>query len=205
MDPASVLSNHLLCEGVYKLLLEENSWLKIQKSVPSKDILDRKQQLLPQLEQSLVNLRKLKPEFFSPFDNSKKLVNDSHAKLLQIFYIDKENEELLVKITQPVGQNFNWFTTPPEKSMRSTDWGMIKNRILELRIKSLRITLLDCEHLKRNILVDSNPKFKFFGKVVAEGEGFEPPNRCRFSGFQDRRIRPLCHPSEKYDTNESDS
>lgn len=117
MDPASVLSNHLsLCEGVYKLLLEENSWLKIQKSVPSKDILDRKQQLLPQLEQSLVNLRKLKPEFFSPFDNSKKLVNDSHAKLLQIFYIDKENEELLVKITQPVErQNFKRFTTPPEQ------------------------------------------------------------------------------------------
>ena len=117
MDPASVLSNHLsLCEVVYKLLLEENSWLKIQKSVPSKDILDRKQQLLPQLEQSLVNLRKLKPEFFSPFDNSKKLVNDSHAKLLQIFYIDKENEELLVKITQPVErQNFNRFTTPPEQ------------------------------------------------------------------------------------------
>ena len=117
MDPASVLSNHLsLCEGVYKLLLEENSWLKIQKSVPSKDILDRKQQLLPQLEQSLVNLRKLKPEFFSPFDNSKKLVNDSHAKLLQIFYLDKENEELLVKITQPVErQNFQRFTTPPEQ------------------------------------------------------------------------------------------
>ena len=45
MDPASVLKNHLsLCEGVYKLLLEENSWLKIQKSVPSKDILDRKHQ-----------------------------------------------------------------------------------------------------------------------------------------------------------------
>ena len=117
MDPASVLSNHLsLCEGVYKLLLEENSWLKIQKSVPSKDILDRKQQLLPQLEQSLVNLRKLKPEFFSPFDNSKKLVNDSHAKLLQIFYLDKENEELLVKITQPVErQNFQRFTTSPEQ------------------------------------------------------------------------------------------
>ncbi len=64
----------------------------------------------------MVNLRKLKPEFFSPFDNSKKLVNDSHAKLLQIFYLDKENEELLVKITQPVErQNFQRFTTPPEQ------------------------------------------------------------------------------------------
>src|SRR5215210_3393434 len=30
----------------------------------------------------------------------------------------------------------------------------------------------------------------------AEGEGFEPPeDRKALNGFQDRRIRPLCHPS----------
>jgi hypothetical protein len=30
----------------------------------------------------------------------------------------------------------------------------------------------------------------------AEGEGFEPPGRLTApNGFQDRRIRPLCHPS----------
>ena len=115
MEPVRVLSNHLsLCDSVHKLLLEENTWLKVQKSVPSKDILDRKQDLLPQLEESLVALKKLKPEFFSPFDNSKKLVNDSHSKLLQIFYLDKENEELLIKITEPTDrQNFQRFTTPP--------------------------------------------------------------------------------------------
>ena len=115
MEPVRVLSNHLsLCDSVHKLLLEENTWLKVQKSVPSKDILDRKQDLLPRLEESLVALKKLKPEFFSPFDNSKKLVNDSHSKLLQIFYLDKENEELLIKITEPTDrQNFQRFTTPP--------------------------------------------------------------------------------------------
>jgi hypothetical protein len=48
--------------------------------------------MLPLLENSLQNLKKLKPEFFSPFDNSKKLVNDSHSRLLQIFYLDRENE-----------------------------------------------------------------------------------------------------------------
>src|SRR5579884_411204 len=30
--------------------------------------------------------------------------------------------------------------------------------------------------------------------VAAEGEGFEPPGHTP-SGFQDRRIKPLCHPS----------
>ena len=91
-------------------MLEENTWLKNEKKAPDSDLLDRKQIILPQLEASLQNLRKLKPEFFSPFDNSKKLVNDSHAKLLQIFYVDRENEDLLLKLTQSTErQTFNRF------------------------------------------------------------------------------------------------
>ena len=43
-------------------------------------------------------------------------MGESHAKLLQIFYLDRENEELLVKLTQSVErQTFNRFTTPPEE------------------------------------------------------------------------------------------
>ena len=33
--------------------------------------------------------------------------------------------------------------------------------------------------------------------MVAEGVGFEPTEHLSMlNGFQDRRIRPLCHPSE---------
>ena len=78
--------------------------------------MDKKQSILPQLEQSLADLRKLKPEYFSPFDDSKKLVNESHSKLLQIFYLDRENEELLLQLTQSnERQTFNRFTTSPEE------------------------------------------------------------------------------------------
>ena len=117
MDPKEVLINHLdLCQGVYKVLLEENTWLKTKKTAPSTTILDRKKLILPQLEDSLQNLKRLKPEFFSPFDNTKKLVNDSHSKLLQIFYLDRENEELLLKVGQSTErQTFNRFNTPPEE------------------------------------------------------------------------------------------
>ena len=95
-------------------MLEENTWLKNEKKAPNSGLLDRKKTMLPQLEVSLENLRKLKPEFFSPFDDSKQLVNDSHAKLLQIFYIDRENEDLLLKLTQSTErQTFNRFTTSP--------------------------------------------------------------------------------------------
>ena len=80
------------------------------------DLIERKQEILPRLDESLANLKKLKPEYFSPFDDSKKLVNDSHSKLLQVFYLDRENEELLLKLTQSSErQTFNRFTTPPEE------------------------------------------------------------------------------------------
>ena len=60
--------------------------------------------------------KKLKPEFFSPFDNSKQLVSDSHSKLLQIFYLDRENEDLLVKLNQPLDrQSFNRFSVDPDE------------------------------------------------------------------------------------------
>ena len=117
LEPLTVLKNHLeLCSQVYSLLLEENTWLKIEKKIPDSNLLVKKQELLPKLELSLIELKKLKPEFFSPFDNSKKLVKESHAQLLKIFYLDRENEELLSKVSQPLDrQNFNRFTTPPEQ------------------------------------------------------------------------------------------
>ena len=117
MEPRTVIKDHLLlCEQVHALLLEENTWLKTKKVAPDMDLITRKQQMLPQLDESLANLKKLKPEYFSPFDDSKKLVNDSHSKLLQIFYLDRENEELLLKLTQSAErQTFSRFTTPPEE------------------------------------------------------------------------------------------
>jgi hypothetical protein len=117
MEPTEVLKAHLsLCTEVYDLLLEENSWLKMQKTVPQMDFLQRKKFIVEKLDHSLANLKKLKPEYFSPFDNSKKLVSDSHTKLLQIFYLDRENEELLVKLNQPFDrQSFNRFSVPPDQ------------------------------------------------------------------------------------------
>ena len=110
------MAHLLLCEEVHKVLLEENTWLKTKKEPPSMDLLGRKQVILPKLEESLAKLKKLKPEYFTPFDDSKKLVGESHAKLLQIFYVDRENEDLLVKLTQSTErQTFNRFTTPPEE------------------------------------------------------------------------------------------
>lgn len=116
MEPREVLVGHLgLCEEVHALLLEENTWLKTKKTSPEQDLLDRKKAVLPRLDESLDNLKRLQPESFSPFDDSKKLVNDSHAKLLQIFYLDRENEDLLLKLSQPLERaTFNRFSDSEE-------------------------------------------------------------------------------------------
>jgi len=117
MEPTEILNQHLvLCNDVHQLLLEENTWLKVQKKVPDMPFLEKKKVIVHRLESSLANLKKLKPEFFSPFDNSKKLVGESHSKLLQIFYLDRENEELLVKLNQPLDrQSFNRFSVSPDQ------------------------------------------------------------------------------------------
>ena len=117
MEPTEVLKQHLaLCNDVHQLLLEEDTWLKVQKKVPEMTFLEKKKIIVKRLEDSLSNLKKLKPEFFSPFDNSKKLVGESHSKLLQIFYLDRENEDLLVKLNQPLDrQSFNRFSVGPDE------------------------------------------------------------------------------------------
>jgi hypothetical protein len=117
MEPREIISSHLtLCDEVYQLLLEENTWLKTEKCPPTMDFLNRKKAILPKLDESLNLFKKLKPELFSPFDDTKQLIKDSHSKLLQIFYVDRENEDLLIKLNQPHDrQVFNRFTTPPEE------------------------------------------------------------------------------------------
>jgi hypothetical protein len=117
MEPEEVLRRHLeLCRDVHTLLLEENSWLKKTRELPGDDILARKHQVLPLLDGSLAELKKLHPEHFSPFGECKELVNASHAKLMQIFYLDRENEDLLQKIAEPPADRaqFNRFTKPEQ-------------------------------------------------------------------------------------------
>ena len=90
--------------------------LKFRKKFRKCSFWIKRRLLLTDLNHPWQISKKLKPEFFSPFDDSKKLVGESHAKLLQIFYLDRENEELLVKLNQPLDrQSFNRFSVGPDE------------------------------------------------------------------------------------------
>jgi hypothetical protein len=108
MQPEQVIKHHLdICEQVHSLLLRENHQLKTEGTLPSEEILNEKEGLLPVLDQSLVELKKLNREDFSPFGEGGNLIRKAQNKLMQIFYIDRENEQLLHRAGTP--QNHNSF------------------------------------------------------------------------------------------------
>jgi hypothetical protein len=100
MQPEQVIKEHLnLCEQVHNLLLKENHQLKTEGTSPSEEILSEKKSLLPLLDNSLVELKKLSREDFSPFGDGGNLIRKAQNKLMQIFYIDRENEQLLNRVS----------------------------------------------------------------------------------------------------------
>ena len=100
MQPEQVIKEHLnLCEQVHNLLLKENHQLKTKGTSPSEEILSEKKSLLPLLDNSLVELKKLSREDFSPFGDGGNLIRKAQNKLMQIFYIDRENEQLLNRVS----------------------------------------------------------------------------------------------------------
>ncbi len=100
MNIEATLSDHLkLCESIHTLLLEENRILKNTQSIPNQTFIEKKKHLLPILDKSLEAIKKLQPELASPFGNVKDLLKSAQNKLLQILYLDRENEELIVKFS----------------------------------------------------------------------------------------------------------
>jgi len=98
MQPEQVIREHLkLCERTHDLLLRENKHLKDQGTPTSKELIEEKKQLLPLLDHSVTALNKLRREDFSPFGDGSALMQKAQNKLMQIFYIDRENEQLLLK------------------------------------------------------------------------------------------------------------
>ena len=82
-----------LCETVQSLLIQESTALK-QGELPSTELLQKKADLLPQLEagvQALKSVDKLLPE-------DKKIVQKIQQKIMKMLILDQENEKLLLAL-----------------------------------------------------------------------------------------------------------
>ncbi|MDX2111159.1 MAG: hypothetical protein SFY80_13065 [Verrucomicrobiota bacterium] len=99
------LENHLtICLALYQLALDENHLLKTGQ-MPDDNILNRKRELLTQLDASLEALkqapRTIAPQLKAAASDAKRKATQ---KIQQILLVDRENEQLLLALSLPQRQ-----------------------------------------------------------------------------------------------------
>jgi ElaB/YqjD/DUF883 family membrane-anchored ribosome-binding protein len=97
MTHQNPLQNHRkLCDELYQLALEENRFLKEQGRVPSAELIERKQQLLARLDESLAALRSMPRDEAASAENHE-AAEQTKTRILQFLHLDRENEQLLLR------------------------------------------------------------------------------------------------------------
>jgi hypothetical protein len=96
--PENTLRQHLaLCDEVYRILQTENTHLRRSGALPDEALLERKRQMLTILEDSLKQLRSLNALGKKPAAaDGRALLGQVQRKLLKVFHLDRENEQLLL-------------------------------------------------------------------------------------------------------------
>ncbi len=99
MTTLETLQQHLrVCDELYQLAHEENHHLKQHRRVPEAALLERKRALLVPLDETLTALRASR----GSAENSREvrtLVERVRGRILQIMQLDKENEQLLLRVS----------------------------------------------------------------------------------------------------------
>ncbi len=113
---ATLQQHYQVCDDLHQLALEENRFLRQHQRPPSPPVLERKRSLLEKLEASLVVLRSLPAASVRDPDTRRQL-EDSRARILQILQLDKENEQLLLRCSLTGGRPNPAVPTSPSVSM----------------------------------------------------------------------------------------
>jgi hypothetical protein len=105
MNPEEVVRAHMvLCDDVLAVIMEENRILRATGAAPQEDFLSRKRALLPRLDQSLERLRVLRESGVPVGEGLRRTIETAQNKLMRIFMLDRENEQLLLKATMPAAR-----------------------------------------------------------------------------------------------------
>ena len=97
-NQATLLAHLQVCAELDQLAHDENRHLKEQQTVPPAALLERKRQLLERLDQNLTSLRADQPESTTGREESQ-LGEKIRDRILQILQLDKENEQLLLRVS----------------------------------------------------------------------------------------------------------
>jgi hypothetical protein len=96
--PAALAEHHALCAELHQLALDENRFLRAQQRAPDTALLTRKRALLEKLDATLDVLRAL-PAASARDPESRTQLEQTRARILQILELDRENEQLLLRVS----------------------------------------------------------------------------------------------------------
>jgi len=99
MTTQETLQKHLqVCDELYQLALEENRHLKQHRRATDAALLERKRSLLEQLDAALSSLR-VSNAGGEAGKETRPTVEKLRSRILQILQLDKENEQLLLRVS----------------------------------------------------------------------------------------------------------
>lgn len=101
-SPADILRAHVaICGELHALFLEENRVLRTTQATPPEELLERKREFLPRLDESLEQLRRINEDNPRFTAEEQALVQEGRKKLMQLLMLDRENERLLLRASLP--------------------------------------------------------------------------------------------------------
>lgn len=99
MTPLEALQQHQqLCDELHALTLQENRFLQQHQRTPDSALLDKKRSLLARLDETLAALRSAPREGLNA-PSFRQALEKTRSRILQILQLDKENEQLLLRVS----------------------------------------------------------------------------------------------------------
>ncbi len=98
----AIRDHQQLCDDIHQCVLEENRFLRQHQRAPDAGFLTRKRQLLERLDVSLSGLRNI-PAGSVRDPELRDLLEKTRTRILQILQLDKENEQLLLRVSLNTG------------------------------------------------------------------------------------------------------
>lgn len=96
---SDVIRDHQqLCDEIHQCVLDENRFLRQHQRPADAAFLTRKRQLLERLDQSLASLRTIPPSSVRD-PEVRDVLEKTRTRILQILQLDKENEQLLLRVS----------------------------------------------------------------------------------------------------------
>lgn len=110
----AIREHQLLCDEIHQCVLDENRFLRQQQRAPDSSFLARKRSLLERLDATVAALRAIPAASVRDPDMRDQL-EKTRARILQILQLDKENEQLLLRVSLNAGRPAQ--TTAPAASV----------------------------------------------------------------------------------------